>query len=166
MNTTQEAAQKLYNLVSGSGATQRNRSIQELFDLKADGINTRPLPLCPVNSKSMDDFGYFLIGADVFAALESRGLIEFSLYEINPIADSDGCHKVSAWKTELPEFGITRVSDGRIRTNGGEIHAPASLLWFPLPMDVDVLHLPGSEDGDPEFWTEAEFRDYCRCMAE
>ena len=64
----------------------------------------------------------------------------------------------------LEDFGITRLPDGRIRTNGGEVHIPSHLFWFPL--DVETLHLPGSEDGFPEVFEEADFIGYCQDMAE
>jgi hypothetical protein len=65
---------------------------------------------------------------------------------------------------QLSDYGITRTVDGRIRSNGGEVRLPAALLWFPL--SVEILHLPGSGDGDPEFWTEEAFEQYCMDMAD
>ena len=63
----------------------------------------------------------------------------------------------------LSNYGIERVA-GMVTTNGIETYIPASMLWFSLP--VEVLHLPGSEDGLDEIFTEAEFEAYCLAMAE
>lgn len=68
---------------------------------------------------------------------------------------------------QLSDYGITRMADGRIRLNGGEVHVPTNLLWFSLDFEEESLHLPGSEDGDPTYFrTELEFIQFCNDMAD
>lgn len=66
----------------------------------------------------------------------------------------------------LSSFGITRLEDGSVRTDGREVYVPVNLLWFALDFDVEVVHLPGSADGYPQEFDEADFISYVKDMAD
>jgi hypothetical protein len=66
----------------------------------------------------------------------------------------------------LKDYGITRRQDGSVHTDGREVHVPTALLWFGLDFAVEVVHLPGSADGYPQEFGEADFISYVSDMAD